>query len=453
MKKNFLPSVSQALILDNDVNALIPEFWALESLYQLKKMNIGPAIVYRDFSQVVANKGDTVNAWLPANFTYQRKTDNSDVVDQAATLTSVPVRMDQHIYTSFIIKDGQESLAAADLIRIFLVPAMRANAEGLDQSIIGQVFQFIGNQVGKVNTPLTAATAATLQAHLTKQRLPGTNRFVVLDPFAAAGLLSLDLFVGAQFVGDDGTALREGSLGRKYNASWVQDIAVPNLTTGAGGATAQTNAVNNLAGYPIGATAIAYDGAGTLAAGSVVAIGGHVYIVDSVNAGTATLHSGLLEAVADNAVISSYAQGAFGAAYAANYDGEVVITGIRGQVGEGVRTAAGDTYCIVSPGVAANSYLLDRPLKNAVANNSKVGTFPDGVYNWAMHPYAVALVTRPLAAPKEGTGALSAVMDNDGVGVRVVITYDGKAQGHRVVIDFLAGITVLNQQLGAVLLS
>lgn len=453
MKKKCSPGKrNQKLILANSVSALTPQFWALESLYQLSRLCLAPYLVYRDYENMLSSKGQTVNAYLPAAFKYRRKGVNDSVTDQDATLTSVPVTMNQHLYVTFVIKDQEQSLAATDLIKVFLEPALRAQAEGLDQAIIGQVYRFMANQVGGTDTALGRTSPSTLQAQLTQRKLPTSGRNALLSPFSAADLLALDAFVGAEKVGDDGTALREGSLGRKYGISWLTSLAVPRLVT-AGGATAQTNAINNASGYAAGATSFVFDGTGTLVAGCVVEINGYVYPVTGVSGQTATIAFGLIEDVADNDVIRSYVAGAFGAGYAVGYEKEVTITGIRGQVGEGIHTAAGDIYTIVEAGAAANSYILDRPLDAAVTNASKVGTFPDGIYNFAFDRNAIALVSRPLATPMEGTGALSSTATNESIGVRVVITYDGVAQGHRVTIDFLAGIKILNTGLGVPLLS
>ncbi|KKM98411.1 hypothetical protein LCGC14_1158160, partial [marine sediment metagenome] len=63
-----------------------------------------------------------------------------------------------------------------------------------------------------------------------------------------------------------------------------------------------------------------------------------------------------------------------------------------------------------------------------------------------------ALVTRPLAAPAAGTGALSFVANFNGLSMRIVITYDGTKQGHLVTCDLLCGVKVLDTRLGAVML-
>jgi len=91
---------------------------------------------------------------------------------------------------------------------------------------------------------------------------------------------------------------------------------------------------------------------------------------------------------------------------------------------------------------------LDRPLSAAVADDAVVGLGPAGNYNFAFHRNAIGLITRPLAMPIDGTGALSSVAIYNGLAVRVVITYDGKAQGHRVTVDHLCGVEQLDVNLG-----
>lgn len=70
--------------------------------------------------------------------------------------------------------------------------------------------------------------------------------------------------------------------------------------------TAQTNAVNHLAGYTLGYTgAIAYDGTGTLSVGLKVSIGSHSYYIASLGTNTVTFTAPLKAAIADNDVINS----------------------------------------------------------------------------------------------------------------------------------------------------
>lgn len=449
-KIKFASATAQPTYFDNDSQALIPELWAMESLLQLQKLSVMPWLVYRDFDQMVANYGDTVNAYLPSNFKLTRKSPTDDVETQDATSTSVPVKMNQHLVVSFVIRDGEESKAFKDLIAVYLVPAMRTIAEGIDKMLTSQVYHFIENSVGSVETSATAATLSKMKALLTNNRVPVTDRNNVITADTEAELTALDLFVGANTVGDEGTALREGSLGRKFGANNIVDIAIPSLK---GSTAGLIKTVDHAAGYPVGYTgAITLDTGTAHGAQDVVVIGGSVYTVASATVTSVTLNEPLKAPLADGATISAVQNATVGAAYAAGYAKGVVITGVRGVVGEGLRTATGKLYTIIEV-LGADTYLLDIPLEEALTNGQKLGVFPDADYNFSFHSNALALVTRPLAPPKAGTGAMSAVVDDNGVGVRVVITYDGKAQGHRVTIDLLAGVKVLNNKLGAVMLS
>jgi len=96
--------------------------------------------------------------------------------------------------------------------------------------------------------------------------------------------------------------------------------------------------------------------------------------------------------------------------------------------------------------------MLDRALESAISDTDAVNIGPAGSYNLAFHPNAIALVNRPLVQPRSGAGALSAVMDYNGVALRCTIQYQGSSQGHLVTLDTLFGVKVLDTGLGAVLL-
>jgi hypothetical protein len=61
------------------------------------------------------------------------------------------------------------------------------------------------------------------RAFLTKAAAPLTDRNLVVGSDMEADLLKTDLFVSAEKVGDDGTALREASLGRKLGLDCYVD--------------------------------------------------------------------------------------------------------------------------------------------------------------------------------------------------------------------------------------
>ena len=93
----------------NDNDCYVPEIWAMESLAIMQENMVAASLVHRDFSNEIAEYGDTVNTRRPTEFEAKRKTDTDDVTVQDAVSTNVAVQLNQHIHTSFTIKDGEQS--------------------------------------------------------------------------------------------------------------------------------------------------------------------------------------------------------------------------------------------------------------------------------------------------------------------------------------------------------
>jgi hypothetical protein len=287
-----------------------------------------------------------------------------------------------------------------------------------------------------------------------------SGRNLILTPTAETKILQNATFHQADRLGDEGTALREASLGRKFGFdTWMGQ----NMRSVAGDATLGSAAIDNGAGYPVGTTVMTIDGAamGELVAGQWISIGGLPYHVVAVNADPATsitLEYGLRSPVANDAPIAIYNGGTVnnGPGYPAGYSKSITVTGFSGsapRVGRFVTFGATTTrYTIISTN-GSTTIELDRPLEAALTNGQAVRLGPTGDFNLAFHRNAMTLAIRPLAQPRQGTGALSAVANYNNLSIRVVITYDGTKQGHLVTLDFLAGIKVLDTDLGAVMLS
>lgn len=452
-------------VFANSVDAFIPELWSRESLAILEENMTVANLVHRDFENDLKSYGETVNTRRPGEFTAVRKTNADDVTVQDVSATNVPVTLNQHVHTSFLIKDGEESKSFMDLVSTYLRPAMLAQARFLDQIVLGQYVRFINNSKGGLGL-MTSSNArdyildAREKLNENKAYMQGRN--LVVGPTAETTLLKLDLFTSAEKVGDQGTALREASLGRKLgfdffmcqNMAAVRDLALVK----------KAGAVNLTAGYPVGTTTLVVDGfTGTLTPGAFLTIVGDNTPLrvasTSATLGNATgivLETGLRVAVVDNAVINVYTPGAVnaGAGYAAGYAKTIVVDGftVAPQAGQMVAfgTAAHKYTVIGTPTTTA--ILLDRPLEAAIADDDAVAVGPPGTYNMAFHKNALALVVRPLALPMAGAGARagSAVFNN--LAMRTVITYDGTKQGHLVTLDMLCGVALLDEDLGALML-
>lgn len=462
----------------NDNDALIPELWAQESLAILEENMVIGNLVHRDFENEIANYGDVVNTRKPAAFTAVRKTDADAVTTQDASSTNIPVALNQHFHTSFVIKDGELSKAFKDLVAFYLQPATVSIAQAIDKCVGGQVIRFaaangsLDTTAGVGGCGLGASSAKPITAlrnMMNKNKAPTAGRNLILTADSETDFLNLQAFTDASQVGDMGQALREAFLGRKYGFNIYMAQNQPSVTRASSTATSTVSttvkSANNAAK---GATSVVLTSVSNIVAGCMLDIGGDPQLVITVNSSTTTcgVYPGLRRAAAAGVAVTAYkmAQVDLTAGYAAGWSKAIVTDTMTDfVVGQPIimqdisaavtaqAAAALSSYTIIDVSSDGLSITLDRPLAATAANNALISPYPVGNYNFGFHKNAVALVTRPLALPRTGTGALAGVASYNGLGIRVVITYDGSAQGHRVTVDLLCGVAQLDEDLGAVM--
>lgn len=484
----FLKRISFVCYLnDFDTNdrAWVPEVWAQETLAILEENMVIGRLVHTDFEDEIASFGDTVNTRKPGEFTAQRKGTNDDVTVQNATATKVPVTLNQHVHTSFVIKDGEESRSFKDLIDEYLKPAAKSLATAIDRILLGQVIQYRQNQIA--TDPVSPAAPDSIDMKdlmldtrevMNENKVPTEGRNLILTTKTETEALKLDLFISAERVGDEGTAMREASLGRKLGFNTFMCQNTPSIISGtytdgtAGGAMS----IDKAGGHKKGDTLLTLtSGGATLKAGMYIqftdACGG-MYRVVSSTATSVTIDQGLLADLPDDSLVRYYTQGAVDLAgdaattlYPAGYSKaiNVAAAGVVPQVGQFVGFSSSTdvvysgeyTIIDVAAGSGAGDYyiLLDRPLDVALASATvdKICYGPIGQYNFAFDRNALALVVRPLALPQEGTGAKAGVASYNDLSMRITITYEGRGQGHLVTCDLLCGVKVLDALRGAML--
>lgn len=447
-------------VFANDNDAYIPELWAQEGLLILENSLVASQLVYRDYSNELAQAGDTVNTRKPAAFEAKRKVDGDAITSQDAQATNVAVKLDQHLHTSFIIYDGEESKGFKNLVQEYLKPAVISIGEGVDAAVCGEIYNFMGNSVGKLGTNPDEDSLIAIRSKMNTNKVPLEGRNLIVGPSTEGALLSVADLVNANTVGDDGSALREGHLGRKFGINVFMSQMMPSISAAG---TKTTGAVNNGSGYAVGSTTLTVDGlSAAITNGSWCTIAGDMVpqlITGTVGGATPTsitITPGLKSAVVDDAVVTIYTPAAInlGAGYALGWNKPMTIDGISvapkkgGLISTGVTSARNVYGAFNTP--TTTSLTLTRSLDAAVLDDAVVGIGPDGNYNFAFHRNAVALVTRPLAMPA-AANARSFVASYNGLSLRVTIAYDFNYQGQRVTVDVLCGVKTLDTALGAVL--
>lgn len=478
MKKMFLLPKDAPSMFANDVSAWVPQQWANESMAILVENLQMAALVHRDFELILSESGDTVNTRKPGEFKAKNKTVNSNIGLQDITATNIPVKLNQHIYVSFLVRDREQARSFEDLVTEYLKPALIAIARRIDRTLLAQAPRFIrtdAKTAGKLGVDASVASILACRKNLNDNKAPLEDRNLVISSKDESALLALDTFINADKVGDQGTALREASLGRRlgFNVYMCQNVC---SVTGSSDVTLA--AVANASGYAAGTVTMTIDViVGALTVGQWFTVAGDM-IPQRITARTnntagntisITFTPGLATAVVDDAVITTYDTAAVNQAstvtdpdgntivstpgYPIDWEMPIEVDGCTNQpqVGQWVQFAANGALYVVVDNPTATSIQLDRPLEAAIADNAVIFVGPNGTFNLGFQELAMALVTRPMALPRDGTGAIGAVANYANLSVRVVWAYDYKKQGMVITVDLLCGVAILEALKGEVM--
>lgn len=447
---------------DNNNSALIPQLWANEGLLILEDNIVAAGLVNRQYDGQVASYGETVNAWRPNDYEARRKTDSDNVTTQDAVTTQIPVTLNQWHHVSFIIKDGEASKSFKDLVMIHLEPTVKSLAKVVDQAVLGQYGRFMANSVGKVG--LLSSTNVKQYYLETRQKLnenkaPDMDRRFIWTPASETQALMLDSFTEADKLGDGGLAMRSAAMGRKfgYDNYMSQNAASVPLA-----ATDKVVGAINAGNLTAGSTVLTVDNfSAAIGNGSWLTVAGAVHRVVSTSGGSTpvgiTITPALRYDILNDDVVTVFDPAAINLAdgYASGWVKAIKINGFTnmpniGQMVSFGTSATAAVYTIIQRNTTDSTITLDRPLEAALSNSDVVNIGPNGNYNFAFHKDAIGLISRPLALPMSNLVSAAVVPYKD-LSLRVVITYDGQAQGHRVTVDLLFGVAVFNTNLGAVL--
>ncbi|WDZ91149.1 P22 phage major capsid protein family protein [Nocardiopsis sp. HUAS JQ3] len=187
---------------------------ALATLYEQCHM-LG--LVHRDYSgDFTGNSGDTITIRKPATFTVNEFDRSTGIVLQDATEGSTSVTLDTIPDVSFAVTAEDWSLKISDFSEQFLAPAMEAVSQWFDRKILA--LRTDVTQTTTYDPTAAKPSLAMIQAGkiLNDRKVPLTQRYGVWDTAATATFQADPLFHDASMTGDDGTALREASFGRKH---------------------------------------------------------------------------------------------------------------------------------------------------------------------------------------------------------------------------------------------
>lgn len=361
---------------------LTPSIIAREALANLYAQTVMLPLVHRDFSDEFAKVGDTVTIRKPATFVAQDFT--SSITVQDATESSVAVVMNKHVDVSFAVTSKDLTLKVSDFSAQLLAPAMEAIAQNVDRALLA-LYADTYKTVGTAGTTPDGVEDLTgLGRELDLALVPLGDRSAVIDAYAKDKFLQIPAFFEADKVGDDGSALRNASLGRKFG---IDTVLGQNIAAHSNGTVAHS---------------------GTFAVNGAVSAGATTMNVDGSSTLTGTWKAGSVFTVAGVA-------------------GSYVVTADK--------TASANAMTAVAFFPAAPT--------GGFADNAVITRIADHTPNLAFHKSALAFVSRPLALPM-GANGQAAIVNYKGLGLRVVYGYDMSSKTDTVSIDLLYGVKTLD---------
>jgi hypothetical protein len=271
----------------NNIQALIPEWWALESLRILTKNLVVANLVNRDYDGHFAKGGDVVNINRTGTFTAVRKQKGSPIIIQDAIVEGDTVKLNQHLHVSFELDDRDIQSSFVDLKTRFMVPAARALAEGIDLILMGEVYNFLGTTAGAIGAAVGDAALRDLNEAFTRNLIPRDGRNLIIGPSTENDMLGIDQFNDVAPRSEN--PILNGWIGRArsfdiYVANQTSEVAAPGI-----GVTSNALTLNGAAVK--GQTVIPITDAGTtdLLAGTMVTIVGdmHPQLITTVVGGGA----------------------------------------------------------------------------------------------------------------------------------------------------------------------
>ena len=187
---------------------------AKEALMILRKNAVMAGLVHRDYSkEYVAGVGDTITIRKPATFTVKDFVESTGITVQDATEEKQTVKMDKFYDVSFAVTSKDLTMNISDFSAQLLVPAMMAFRDKIDAEII-KVAEGATHKVTHAEGLIAPADVIAVRKLLNDGATPLSMRSLVVGTQAEADLLSSELFVSAEKVGDT-EGLKEASLGRK----------------------------------------------------------------------------------------------------------------------------------------------------------------------------------------------------------------------------------------------
>lgn len=221
-----------ANITTTEAAAFIPELWAATALGYLKANTVMARLVNRNFENLVANQGDTINVPRRGSLSVNSKAANTPVTLQTPSADTIPLVLNQHKEVSFLVEDVASAQSNQDVIAGYISDGIMRIAEQIDSDLLALYTGFSATPIDATSGSggVKETTVTEARRLLNAAKVPLTDRYIVWHEDAEKELLGLEKFTSSDF-GDDGSAVREAVVGRKYGFMHLMDQQVKTATS------------------------------------------------------------------------------------------------------------------------------------------------------------------------------------------------------------------------------
>jgi hypothetical protein len=380
---------------------LTSDILAREALMVLENNLVMGALSDRRYESEFSSgrQGDAIRVRRPSSFTAAEFTNNgtATVSNQDGTELATTLTLEKLYDVSFMVTAKEMALSIDDFSSNLMKPAMAAMAQQIDDYILSKYIEIGGMaEIAAAGTGIsTLAHIAAIVQRLNEQKAPMQGRSLVVSPSVMTQLFAVSEFAKSNERGDNGTALREASLGRFMGMDVYMDQNINTHTTGTQRAD-RTLAVH--------------------ADSTAVAKGATSFAIDGSSSGSTTILKG-------DVVRVTHPSGK-------NYDYVVTDTSVTGQNSKATLNISPPLYEAID-----ENDVVELPLSVTTSDQ-----------NIAFTENAIALAMVPLDVPM-GPGTDSSVVSHNGYSMRASITYNHAKKIDEVSLDVLVGAKVVQPEM------
>jgi len=203
------------------ISNFVPELWSPNILANLRDQAVYVDRCNRNYEGAIANAGDTVHITSFTDPAVRDYTKNTDITYDLLTDADRALLIDQADYFAFTVDDVDRRQAQAGFVESASRGAGANLALEADEYVAGIMYAAVNqtaNDIGLVAVDISDNNAygslfVALRTILTRDKVPFSDRWIVIPPEVSAAILQDARFVNASASGTTAT-LREGFLGR-----------------------------------------------------------------------------------------------------------------------------------------------------------------------------------------------------------------------------------------------